>query len=313
MPFVELPSTRLRATQRAGQADVYVYDTVPPKFRVQLTYLIGDTFGEWHKAEQWALWLLRTIAREHGRNFSGYHWQQFPREFLEGFIKNEGGYSNSSDLEVLDILELLLKLVDGPEYESSPRHSARHVAGIIHEANLRLTQNGIGWQYERSVRQLVCLSDEFTHAHIVRPVLALLGETDTSNANAELVIAFEQFRNENWKDCIAAAGRAFEATLKAICGRRGWAYEDHDNAKKLLLHCRQGGLLPDWLDTTLSRYYWDMLEQSIPRTRNKAGGHGDGPDAAEVTADLATFAIHQTAANILLVLQREKSLTGGRR
>jgi len=47
--------------------------------------------------------------------------------------------------------------------------------------------------------------------------------------------------------------------------------------------------------------YIAMLKSGLPEVRNNAGAHGEGLEAAAVTAPIARFALYLTAAYILFV------------
>jgi hypothetical protein len=44
------------------------------------------------------------------------------------------------------------------------------------------------------------------------------------------------------------------------------------------------------------------MKTGLPAVRNNAGGHGDAPGAAAVPRYIASYAIHLTAANIVLLM-----------
>jgi len=46
-----------------------------------------------------------------------------------------------------------------------------------------------------------------------------------------------------------------------------------------------------------------MISTGLPEVRNNAGPHGTAPDAEPVRAHLARYALHMSAANILLVVE----------
>ncbi|HEV2545752.1 MAG TPA: hypothetical protein VGU20_00285 [Stellaceae bacterium] len=52
--------------------------------------------------------------------------------------------------------------------------------------------------------------------------------------------------------------------------------------------------------------YIAMLKTGLPEVRNNAGGHGDDPTAPAVPLYIASYAIHLTAANIVLAMSAHK-------
>ena len=46
-----------------------------------------------------------------------------------------------------------------------------------------------------------------------------------------------------------------------------------------------------------------ILESGTPTVRNKAAGHGAGPNPRNIPRHIAAFQLHQTAAAIVLLIQ----------
>ncbi|MDT5270649.1 MAG: hypothetical protein QOH49_2835, partial [Acidobacteriota bacterium] len=101
--------------------------------------------------------------------------------------------------------------------------------------------------------------------------------------------------------------KAFESTMKVICHKRGWAYNQNDTAKKLIETCFVNGLVPGYLQSQFTALK-SVLESGIPTVRNKLGGHGQGAQPAAVPSYLASYTLHLTATTILLLVQAEKEL-----
>ena len=51
-----------------------------------------------------------------------------------------------------------------------------------------------------------------------------------------------------------------------------------------------------------------MMEGGVPAVRNKDGGHGQGAEVREVPPGLAGYALHLTAANIVLLVEAHKAM-----
>jgi HEPN domain len=143
---------------------------------------------------------------------------------------------------------------------------------------------------------------QYVHAEVIKPALALLSDPAFATANDEFMTAHKHYRDGHYKDCIVAAQRAFESTLKAICTARNWSYAPGDRATELVTAVRKQGLFPDFLGKAMDTYI-AMLKTGLPGVRNNAGGHGDEPNAPVVPGYLAAYALHLTAANIVLVVE----------
>jgi hypothetical protein len=68
----------------------------------------------------------------------------------------------------------------------------------------------------------------------------------------------------------------------------------------------KNGLLPSLHQAQLSSLQ-SLLESGIPAVRNKSGGHGQGGTITEPPEHLVSYALHLTAATILLLIQAERT------
>jgi uncharacterized protein DUF7014/HEPN domain-containing protein len=142
---------------------------------------------------------------------------------------------------------------------------------------------------------------------VVKPALALLSGKPFEKAQEDFLAAHRHYREGNDKDCVVAAQRSFESTLKAICSNKEWIYQSGDRAPELLALVRKKGLFPDYLDKGFDSYM-AMMKTGLPGVRNNAGGHGEAPDAPPVPSYIAAYALHMTASNIVLLVEAMKTL-----
>jgi hypothetical protein len=56
--------------------------------------------------------------------------------------------------------------------------------------------------------------------------------------------------------------------------------------------------------------YIATLKSGLPEVRNNAGGHGEAPDARPVPSYIAAYALHLSAANIVMAVQASNDLSG---
>jgi hypothetical protein len=121
-------------------------------------------------------------------------------------------------------------------------------------------------------------------------------------AQQEFLVAHQHFREGRTKESVAAATKAFESTLKAICEQREWAYDVKvDTSKKLIDIVVANGLVP----SSLLSYFSGLrtaLESGLPTIGNKTSRHGQGPTISEVPEPLAAFALHLCAASIVFLV-----------
>ena len=175
----------------------------------------------------------------------------------------------------------------------------------IEEINIRFREHAFGYEYRN--REIIRIDDQFVHAEIVKPVLAVLTDIGFEKANEDFMTAHRHYREGSTKDAIVAANRAFESTLKAICMARGWEYPKGARAGELVTAVRNAGLFPAHLGNGLDTYI-ALMKTGLPAVRNNAGGHGEDPGAPSVPDYLAAYAIHLTASNILLAAKAHSAL-----
>ena len=90
--------------------------------------------------------------------------------------------------------------------------------------------------------------------------------------------------------------------MKTICGLKGWTCQPNDTAKTLIEVCIAKGLFPTFMQSHIGNLR-AILESGVPTVRNKLGGHGQGATVTTVSESTARFALHSTAANILLFVE----------
>jgi hypothetical protein len=118
--------------------------------------------------------------------------------------------------------------------------------------------------------------------------------------------AHRHLREGKRRDCNTAALRSMENVLKVICDARGWTYEKGDTVERLLAVVRREGLFPDYLGG-----YFDNLigamKAGVPKIRDRQGGHGAAPGDDPVPDHIAAFALHLTAANIVMLVKAHRA------
>jgi hypothetical protein len=140
------------------------------------------------------------------------------------------------------------------------------------------------------------------HTEVVKEALRLLSEPGFGEANDEFMTAHRHLREGNLRDCNTAALRAMENVLKVICDSRGWTYEKGDIVERLIaIVCREG-LFPDYLGGYFTNLIGAM-KAGVPKIRDRQGGHGAAPGDDPVPDHIGAFAIHLTAANIVMLVK----------
>lgn len=301
MKAITLFSKRRRAELRQGQAEVYVYDDVPPALRAQVVHIWNDAIGQDTGNDPvFELWqfLHNAMAREKGVLALG--------QFGSDKERCVSWFLHSADTDdALDMIELSFRVIE--RFLGEKDHYWRERNGIavsatdaIKELNHRFREHSLGYRFENGI--LIRQDSQFIHSEVVKPVLSALAAEPFGKANEEFMTAHKHYRDGSNKDAIVAAQRAFESTLKAICVSKKWAIPEGARASELVTTVRNCGLFPAYLDKSFDTYV-AMLKTGLPGVRNNAGGHGEEPSAAPVPDYIAGYAIHLAATNILLAVE----------
>ena len=292
MAVIKTYSKRKKAVEKSGAPDVYQYDVIPERLREQIVHIFNDGLGtDFRTNDDYKRWqiLHDAIAREAGMSKLG--------NATHAYEKCRHWIRTASPEDALDMIELGATMIASG---GMPKRNE-----LIAELNYRFREHAVGYQFEN--RQLVRIDNQFVHAEIVRPAIArLLSDRAFETANDEFMSAHSNYREKNFKDAVVAANRAFESTLKAICTKKKWEYDRNARATDLIKVVRQHGLFPRYLDSAFDSYIAAM-KSGLPGVRNNAGGHGAAPDEPDVPDYVATYAIHLSAANIVMAVDAANS------
>ena len=212
--------------------------------------------------------------------------------------------------DVLDIIELTFKYIDGPlrrvGYDYRPVTGANQESDdAIAELNHRFREHGIGHQLVGGM--LVRVDSQLVHDQAVKPALALLHETGFQGPSDEFTKAFVHYRKGETKAAIAEALKSFEGTMKAICDARHWKRDPRATAKPLMDIIFSNGLIPKSLESQFSALR-SAMESGLPTISNETSRHGQGAQPVEVPDHFAAYALHLAASNIVFLVQCHKAL-----
>lgn len=294
MPIVDLYSSRLAAGQ--STQDVWVYDRVPDKLRVQVSNIVrralralgGDTPYED---------IRREVAQEHGRSSL--------RGLTSAAADVHECFESEKDLLVwLDLVELSFRRIEETRSLLDPaKRIAILLADAVTELNERFRRAGFGYRYEGG--KIIRVDSELLHQEATRPALALLSEPRFAGANDEFRAAHDHLKAGENKDCAVDALNALESTMKAICDAKGWKYEKGARATDLLKILRSKNLFPDFADQSFEQLL-ATLKSGLPAVRNEVGGHGQGSVPVEVPTYVAAYALNLAAAKIRFLVEAFK-------
>jgi hypothetical protein len=311
MPIFDLFSKRQKIL-RGEVPDVYIYDEIPKELRVQIIHIWSDAFGEPSLAmsSQGADYIRQAydaienvLVREFGVFSLSKTSSRDYRAPLRSLL-----LSTEEVEEVSDVIELSFQCIDTLVREHNYQMSVKPPLKpdeAIEELNQRFREHGVGYQYESG--ELVRIDSELIHTEVVKPALRFLSENEYQGANEEYRVAHEHYRHQRYKECLNECLKAFESTMKTICDKRGWGYSPTDTASKLIDVCFNNGLIPSFLQSEFTSL-GSSLKAGVPTVRNKMGGHGQGSTPTAVPSYLASYLLHLTATNILLLVEAEKEL-----
>jgi hypothetical protein len=286
--------------------DVFTYDSLPNQLRVQIVHIIRDAlgtdlrYGSSYAAEAYK-YIHDALCREYG--VFQLVDSESPREALFNFFLRE------QDVErALDVIEVSFKVINTfvrkYEYQSNTNIGMKP-DDALKELNGRFKEHAVGFQFESG--ELIRIDSQLLHESAVKPALALLREKMYEGANEEFLKAHEHYRHGRHKECLVEALKAFESTMKSICVKRKWPYNQTDTAKTLIEVCLNNGLLPAPLQSQFGSLR-SLLESGIPTIRNKMGGHGQGAQIVDAPEHVARYGMNLTASSILFLIEAERSL-----
>ena len=291
--------------QNNPNIDVYVYNEIPNKLRIQIIYIMEDMISEYDSIWEDA---YKIMLRELGKLYLVHSGNYNAMSQCKQYILSEKNYSH-----VLDIVEVIFSLADDRKPTEGFITPGQKVSvnKAIEELNYRFRESSIGYEYVN--KQIIRVDRELTHSEIIKPALQLLYEEKFKGANDEFLKAHEYYREKAYKDAILYAGKAFESTMKTICENNGYKYnKEKDTANKLIQILCEEGLIP----TTLQTHFQGLdkaissikttLESGLPTLRNRKGGHGQGDEVIHVPEQFVTYALNLAACNIVLLVDLYK-------
>jgi len=317
MGVFETFSKRQKKREKAGQLDVYQYDTLSDKFRRQVIHIWLGAIGPYIEPEYNGL--LSSLSRQSPSNQLWYLiFDTLRRE--EGvfdlgqrgespFVQCQQYLLAADTRSALDIIELSFKVIDRRVRYLSPDQLwnskvTQSADDAILELNARFQEHSIGYQFEGG--ELIKVGSQYIHSSVVKPALTLLHDKSFRGAESEFLSAHEHYRKGRYKEAIVDALKAFESTIKAICDARKWHYSPSDSAKELIKIIFDEQLIPPMLQTQFAGLR-SLLESGLPTVRNKTSGHGQGSIPVDVPEYFAAYALHLAASNIVFLVEAHKA------
>ena len=294
--------------------DTYQYETIPDELRVQILYIWEKVWGTANYNNFGEIQLSlpiyeayksieTTLREEYGvlaldggddPDEDGYGFYRVVRDFL---LKTE------DTNKVIDVIEVSFRYIDQMTRDIPPDSISPDET--IDQLNRRFRQHSIGYQYESG--QIVKMDTQYTHTEMVKPALSFLSDPIYEGANEEFLNAHEHYRNGRYKECLNDCLKAFESCLKIICQKRGWSYGERDTATPLI----EIVFDHDLIDSHMKSHFTALgstLKSGVPTVRNRLSGHGQGPKEIVVPEYIASYILHLTASNILLLAKADEDM-----
>ncbi|UXN07128.1 hypothetical protein N6A79_03725 [Bartonella sp. HY761] len=241
MAIFNLFSKRQKAL-RGEVSDVYQYDELPEKMRVQICHILNDLLSlsnvnsrYKYEAKQIFILIVKQLSREYGlTQLVGGIYHNDNDDTLIKFISTE------KDIEkCLDAIELVFgfftKCFDNKEFGWHEQILESNFKDLIVELNHRFKENSVGYQFING--RIIRVDSELLHQEAVKPALNLLSDTDYSGANNEFLAAFEHYKNNEYSATLIECLKAFESTMKIICTKHQWSFDKNDASRQLIDIC----------------------------------------------------------------------------
>jgi len=143
--------------------------------------------------------------------------------------------------------------------------------------------------------KVIMRESEVMHVQAIDPALKLLQRPEFKSANIEFLEALEDYRKDDFGDCLTKCGSAFESVMKILCARKGWPYSQTDPASTLVKTVLGNTSLDSYFESTL------MIIATLRNRLSKA--HGAGTGSRNIPRHLARYALNATASAILLLME----------
>lgn len=312
---MDLYSRRKKRAEKAGQPDVYQYDEVPQGFRVQIVQIWGDSLGRGVRPDRYG---LRAASADSNDLWDSVHSRLAREKGVFTLAPGDTSFDRCANYllsaesidDVLDIIEatfaLLHRFTSLDEWqwrqEARDRDLSQRPDDAITELNFRLKEAGLGYQFESG--QIIRIDDQFVHAEVVKPALALLSDPRFKGPREEFLRAHELYRtakpsdHKALEDSVAAALKAFESTIKVICNIKKWTPPTNATAIPLIKFVIGKGMISGYLQSSL---------EGLATLSNKSSRHGQGAQVRSIPPYFAAYALHLAATNIVMLVEAFKA------
>lgn len=311
--ILELFSKRNKAKK---DHDVYEYEVLPNAFRVQVTYILNDLFGERGEKlyeimrieniyKNLVEWLARDFGVFHLTQDYKHEYHGYNLEFINGFL------SEKNVLKAIDYIELACRFANNISKDEKYAYNVERYSfdeitnNAIEELNYRFNEHSLGYQFVEG--QIIRRDNTFTHSEIIKPSLEILSRKRFKGASVEFHKAHEHYRKGKYHEALNECLKAFESTMRIICDKQKWTVKSNATASTLIKVCFEKQLIPAFWESKFTSLR-TLLESGVPTARNKLSGHGAGAEEKEIPRYIVEYALNMTASTILFLVEAEENL-----
>lgn len=284
-----------------------VYDKIDDGCRLQIKFIAEDFF-ETNHIRQFCdehIWphIREGLKRAHKSNslyaedlhktFGGYIVAS--AEVL-GYLETQDDFKKTMDIVevVFRIIADIERLMNGSGYPFFVKPEQ-----AIDRLNTCFQKNCIGYKFTGDM--LIRIDNELLYANITKDTMQFLSNPDNFNINEEYLQAHRHYRNGDYEDCIVNCNKAFESTMKVICDKRVYPYDQSTRVTGLVAILINNHFFPPLLLQQITGVR-KTLEEGISVIRNNKGGHGKGIANVIVDENLASYTLDLTGSAIKFLL-----------
>lgn len=304
-----------RQKKRSGEPEVFIYDVFPETFRNQFFKIIRRTFQELEEYNERFRWwrmaenICESFAEEKGMKVIEAECDGVP--YTNDVTALEGYIDQCSSQDFLNLMDFTFGYWIYPEIKSMKDDFlgdiyVEYINVAVESLNLRLRQHDLGYEFISG--EIIIKTNTVAHETIVKPALKLLVDEDFRGAEEEYLRAYECWKQGENEDAITNAAKAFESTMKTICTKLDYKFDQHkDAASKLIQKLQDNNFYPPYLNNHFNGIR-TTLESGAPTVRNKDAGHGQGSEVRNVEDEYVEYVLNLVATNIIFLykLYRKK-------
>lgn len=146
--------------------------------------------------------------------------------------------------------------------------------------------------------QVIRKDDQVIHETAIKPALQFLSDPAYKSANLEYLEALEDYRKDDWGNCLTMCCSAFESVMKIMCEKNKWKYSQEDTAKPLVRAIIT--------NAKMEQHFYGPLMSIVMLRHKHSKSHGAGVQPKKVTPGIALFGLNLTASAILFLSKEIK-------